>query len=188
MSDTDDLDIGDGESPEASSAPKKKKGGLGALLPTILKFAAIGIGALIFIVTVSVITVNVVNKGGKAQTQSADPSSPYIGRRPIYSWYTDIGQVNTRTRDVTTSHTVMVVMNIGFDRDDAAASGELSQRKNELQEFVRRYFAGKYAAELGPENEERLKQEIKNHLNTRLLDTARVREIAFITLNVNEVY
>ena len=187
MSDTDDLDIGDGESPEASSAPKKKKGGLGALLPTILKFAAIGIGALIFIVTVSVITVNVVNKGGKAQTQASDPSSPYIGRRPIYAWYTDIGSVTTKTRD-TANYSVTVVMHIAYDQTDTAASGELSGRRYELQEFVRRYFAGKYATELQPENETRLKNEIKEALNTRYLDTAKVREIAFITLNVQEVY
>ena len=186
MSDTDDLDL-DGESPEESTTTKKKKGGLSAILPTILKFAAIGLGALIFIVTVSVITVNVVNKGGKQQTVVNDPSSPYIGRKPIYSWYTDIGTVNTRTKD-TVNHTVTVVMNIAYDPNDTAASGELNGRRFELQEFVRRYFAGKYAAELGPENEARLKQEIKEMLNTRYLDTAKVREIAFIRLEVMEVY
>ena len=188
MSDSDDLDIEGGESPEASATPKKKKGGgLGALLPTILKFAAIGIGALIFIVTVSVITYNTMNKGGKTQTVVTDPSSPYIGRRPIFSWYTDIGSVTTKTRD-TVNYTVTVVMHIGYDQTDTAASSELNGRRYELQEFVRRYFAGKYAHELQPENESRLKQEIREQLNTRYLDTAKVREIAFIRLDVMEVY
>ena len=187
MSDTDDLDL-DGESPEASSTSKKKKGaGLSALLPTILKFAAIGVGALIFIVTVSVITYNIMNSGGKSQTVVTDPSSPYIGRRPLYFWYTDIGTVSTKTRD-TTNYSVTVIMHIAYDPNDTAASGELNGRRYELQEFVRRYFAGKYAAELLPEHEARLKQEIKELLNTRYLDTAKVREIAFIRLDVMEAY
>jgi len=188
MSDSDDLDI-EGESPEASASPKKKKGGgLRALLPTILKFAAIGIGALIFIVTVSVITYNIMNSGGKQQTVVTDPSSPYIGRRPIYSWYTDIGTVSTRTKDAT-NYTVSVTMHIGYDQNDTAASSELNGRRYELQEFVRRFFAGKTAEDLqGTDKELRLKREIIEQLNTRYLDTAKVREIVFVQLVVNEVY
>ncbi|MDR1858077.1 MAG: flagellar basal body protein FliL [Treponema sp.] len=188
MAESDDLDI-EGESPEASATPAKKKGGgLGALLPTILKFAAIGLGALIFIVTVSVVTYNIMNKGGKPQTVVADPSSPYIGRRPIFSWYTDIGTVNTRTKDATTNYTVSVIMHIGYDLNDTVASGELNGRRYELQEFVRRFFAEKYAEQLQPQFERRLKQEIIEQLNTRYLDSAKVREIVFVQLNVNEVF
>ena len=133
MSDSDDLDIEGGESPEASAAPKKGKGGgLGAILPTILKFAAIGIGALIFIVTVAVVTYRIMNSGGKQQTVVTDPSSPYIGRRPIFSWYTDIGTVTTKTKDVT-NYTVTVIMHIGYDQNDTAASSELNGRRYELQ-------------------------------------------------------
>jgi flagellar FliL protein len=181
MSDTDALDMEDGESPEGGSPSKKKKGGLGALLPTILKFAAIGIGALLFIVTVSVITYNIMNSGGKTQTNVTDPSSPYIGKKPIFAWYTDIGTVTTRTMD---ESTVSVVMNIGYDMTDVAAYSEFSGRKFELQDFVRRYFAGKNADDLKPENEERLKQEIKETLNKRYLETARVRDITFTRFDV----
>ena len=186
MSDSDELDMEGGESPEAG-APAKKKGGLKGLLPTILKFAAIGIGAIIFIVTVSAITVNVVNKGGKTQTAITDPSSPYIGKRPIFSWYTDIGPVTTKTRDAA-NFTVTVTMNLGYDLSDTAASSELSNRRYELVEFTRRYFAGKYARELSPDNEARLKKEIIEQLNTRYLDTAKIREITFVKFDVMEVF
>jgi flagellar protein FliL len=185
MSDADALDMEDGEAPDAG--PKKKKGGMGALLPTLLKFVAIGIGALLFIVTVSVITYNIMNDGGKTQTNVTDPQSPYIGRKPIFAWYTDIGTVTTRTKDEM-SHSVSVVMNIGYDQTDATAYSELSGRKFELQDFVRRYFAGKYAEELKPENEERLKQEIKETLNKRYLETARVRDITFTKFDVMEAF
>jgi len=187
MSDSDELDIGEGDAPEASTAPKKK-GGLGALLPTILKFAAIGAAALIFIITVSAITVDIKNKGGKNQTIVADPTSPYIGKRPIYSWYTDIGSISTKTRDSSKDFTVTVVMNIGYDQNDTAAASELNNRKIQLQEFVRVYFAGKFADDLKPENEVRIKKEIKDQLNTRLLDIAKVQEINFTKLDVMEIF
>jgi len=190
MADSNELDdIEGGDSPETSAPKKKKKraAGLVALLPVILKFAAIGIGALIFIVTVSVVTFNIMNRGGRSQTVVADPMSPYIGRRPIFSWYTDLGPITTRTRDAT-FHTVTVVLNLGFDHNDQAAASELNGRRFELQEFVRRYFAGKTVDELRIENEPRIKREIREILNTRYLDTARIRDVNIARLDVMEVF
>jgi len=188
MSDSDELDMDDGESPDASAGGKRKRGGaLGALLPTILKFAAIGVGALIFIVTVSVITYSLMSKDGKSQTVVTDPTSPYMGKRPNYAMYTGIGTVNTKTRDAA-NYSVTVVMNLGYDLDDLAASSELSSRQYELRDFVRSYFTGKYAEELQPENEARLKQDIKEILNTRFLDTAKIRIVLFDRLDVMEVF
>jgi flagellar FliL protein len=188
MSDADDLDLDDGESPDAGSGKKKRGGALGALLPTILKFAAIGLGALIFIVTVAVITYTIMNKGGKAQTVVTDPSSPYSGKRPNYAMYTNIGSITTKTRDTDAYYTVTVVMNLGYDIEDAMASSELSGRQYELRDFVRSYFTGKYAEELKPENEARLKQDIKEILNTRFLDTAKIRIVLFDKLDVMEAF
>jgi flagellar FliL protein len=176
MSDSDDLDLEGGDAPDAGSAPKKKSGGLGNLLPTILKFVAIGLGALVFIVTVSVITYNIMNKGGKNQTVISDPSSPYVGKRPEYSFYDGIGSMTVRTRD---SSTVAVDMIIGYDKDDQNASMELISRRFELRDFVRRYFTGKNDIDLAPDKEEQLKKEIREQLNTRFLDTARARIILF---------
>ena len=186
MSDSEEIDLDGGESPEASSAPKKK-GGLGGLLPTILKFAAIGLGALIFIVTVAVVTFNIMNTGGKSQTTTGDPASPYMGKRPVYAYYNNIGPVTTRTKDPV-NYTVTVDMILGYDLDDQNASSELSGRQFELRDFARRFFTGKYAADLVPEKEEQLKQEIKEILNTRFLDTAKVRIVLFNKLDVMEVY
>jgi len=188
MSDSDDIDLEDGDSSDSGSAPKKKGGGLGNLLPTLLKFVAIGIGALVFIVTVSVITYNVMNKGGKSQTVISDPLSPYVGKRQEYAMYTSIGAITTKTKDYPNSSTVTVDMIIGYDLGDQAASSELSSRQYELRDFIRRYFTGKYAAELAPEREDELKKEIREQLNTRLLDTARARIILFNKLDVMESF
>jgi flagellar FliL protein len=188
MADSDDLDLDGGDAPEGGAAPKKKGGGLGNLLPTILKFVAIGLGALIFIVTVSVITYSIMNKGGKTQTVISDPMSPYVGKRPEYSYYDSIGSITTRTRDYNTSYSVTVEMIIGYDLNDMNSSAELSSRRYELRDFLRRYFTGKYAAELAPEREDEIKKEIREMLNTRFLDTARARLILFNRLDVNEIY
>jgi flagellar FliL protein len=188
MSDSDDLDLDGGDAPESGGASKKRSGGLGNLLPTILKFVAIGLGALIFIVTVCIITVNILNKGGKSQTIINDPNSPYVGKRPEYNYYDSIGAMTVKTRDFPVGSTVSVEMIIGYDLGDTNASSELVTRRYELRDFIRRYFAGKSAAELLPEREEELKAEIREMLNTRFLDTARARLILFNKLDVMENY
>jgi flagellar FliL protein len=172
---------------EGAAAPKKKAAGIKTLLPTLLKFIAIGLGALIFIVTVAVVTFTIMSRGGgKAQTAVADPTSPYVGRRPEYANYTLIGQVTTRTRDrMVTNVTVDIILQ--YDLNNNAAATELTARQYDLRDFVRQYFSGKYASDLVPENELRLKNEIREILNTRLLDTAKIRNVLFLKLDVMEM-
>jgi flagellar FliL protein len=186
MGDADEnLDLEDDGGAEGAAAPKKAGGG--GVLPNLLKFIAIGIGALIFIVTVAVITFTIMSKGGgKAQTAVADPTSPYIGKRPEYANYTLIGQVTTRTRDKIVTN-VTVEMILQYDLNNNQAATELTARQYDLRDFVRQYFSGKSAAELTPENELRLKHEIQEILNTRVLDTAKVRNVLFLKLDIMEM-
>jgi len=191
MSDSDDLDLDDGGEADAGgggAAKKRGGGGLGNLLPTILKFVAIGIGALIFIVTVSVITYNIMNRGGKSVTVLSDPESPYVGKRPEYAMYTMLGPITTRTSDFPTNYSVTVDMVIGYDLNNQAASAEFISRQYEMRDFLRNYFTRKTAAELRPEREDTLKTEIREMLNTRFLDTARARIILFTKLDVMEAF
>ena len=183
MGDDDALDLG-GEEVSGVESGAKKGRGLFGLLPNLLKFVAIGLGALIFIVTVAVITYNILNKRGESQTV-LDPTSEYIGIRPQYATFSLIGQLSTRTRDQ--NHTVVVDMLIEYDLNNNAAQTELTGRANQLKDFTRNYFAGKYFDELTPENEDRIKQEIREILNNRYLDTAKVRGILFNKLDVIEL-
>jgi len=180
MSDNDELDLEGGDTP-GLDAPKKASG-LAALLPNLLKFVAIGLGALIFIVTVSVITYNILNKGGQSQT-AIPVNSPFVGARPQYSMFTTIGIVRTVTNDPV-PYSVVVDMVIGYDLADTVASAELTARLYELRDFVRTYFRAKMADELKPENEGKLKQEILEQLNTKVLNSARARLILFNQLDV----
>jgi flagellar FliL protein len=180
MSDSDELDLEGGDSPGVD-APKKTSG-LAALLPNLLKFVAIGIGALIFIVTVSVITYNILNKSGQSQTV-IPANSPFVGARPQYAVFTSIGQIRTSTRDPVQS-SVVVDMTIGYDLNDNVASVELNARLYELRDSVRSYFRSKTADELKPENEARIKQELIEMLNTKVLNSARARIILFTQFEV----
>jgi len=180
--DDDGLDLGGDDVGGADGG--KPKGSSTGFLPTLLKFIAIGLGALIFIVTVAVITFKILSSRGESQTV-LDPTSEYIGTRPQYATFSLIGQINTRSRDQ--NHTVVVDMLIEYDLNNNAAQTELTGRVNQLRDFTRNYFASKYYSELEPENEGRIKQEIREILNTRYLDTAKVRGILFNKLDVMEL-
>ena len=180
MSDSDELDLEGGEGPGIDTP--KKASGLAALLPNLLKFVAIGIGALIFIVTVSVITYTILNKSGQSQTV-IPANSPFVGARPQYSVFTSIGIIRTSTKDPI-PYAVVVDMVVGYDLNDNAASTEFTGRLYELRDFVRMYFRSKMADELKPENEARIKQEIVELLNTKVLNSARARIILFNQLDV----
>jgi len=184
MSDNDDLDLEGGADAPGIDAPKKASG-LASLLPNLLKFVAIGLGALIFIVTVSVITYSILNKGGKSQTV-IPTNSPFVGARPQYSWFSTIGVVRTTTDDAV-PYSVVVDMVIGYDMGDNNSAAELTARLPELQDFVRSFFRSKTADELKPENEAKLKQEIVEALNTRVLNSARVKMITFKQLDVSQM-
>jgi len=114
--------------------------------------------------------------------------SPYVGRIPEYSYFDGIGRITTRTRDFPIVYNVTVEMIIGYDLNDQNANNELINRKDELNDFVRRYFSGKTADELAPEKEEQMKAEIREMLNTRFFDTARARIILFNRLDVMEEF
>jgi flagellar FliL protein len=184
MSDTDELDLDGGDATGLDSAAKRPSG-LAALLPNLLKFVAIGLGALIFIVTVSVITYNILNKGGASETVVPE-NSPYVGARPEYAYFSAIGMIRANTKDEI-PHSVVVQMIIGYDLGDNAAATELTTRLPELRDRVRNFFRGKTASDLRPDNEEQIKHEIIELLNTKVLSRARVKIITFDQLDVMQM-
>ncbi|GHT57304.1 flagellar basal body protein FliL [Spirochaetia bacterium] len=189
MSDSDELNLNEGgEAADGEKGAASKKGpGLKALLPTILKFAAIGLGALIFIVTVAVITFNIMNTGGKSQTAVTDPTNAYLGTRPVYAYYNLIGAVTTRTKDPNVSVTVEVLIGYDDKNGNAATASNINAYQNELRDWVRRYFSTKTAEELQPQNEERIKNEIRERLNTEILDATKARKILFNRFDIMEL-
>jgi flagellar FliL protein len=177
---SDDDDILDGASTIDSG--KKKSSLLGGLIPKLLKFIAIGLGALIFIVTVAVITFNFLNQGGRTQTMVSE-TDPYVGRRPEYTYYSNIDLIRTFTNDASPASVVVKVV-LGYDMDDQRAPTELTNRMYEITAYIRQFFALKTADELQPEDEAQLQQEIREALNTRILQTTKIRTVLFQQFDV----
>jgi len=162
------------EEPAEGGGEAKKKSNF---LPLLLKLVAVGLGAIALMVTVSIIMFNIMNKGGKNQT-AVPETEAYVAVKPVYTYFTLIDEISTRTSDVT-PYTVLVKVNFGFDEKDTVTQNELTGRRYQIQDFLRNYFSRKSAEELRPENEARVKNEIKELLNTTVLDKARVREVLF---------
>ncbi|MDR2783040.1 MAG: flagellar basal body-associated FliL family protein [Treponema sp.] len=177
------IDLGDEEGGESGSK-KKKDNALLMLLPNLLKFLAIGLGMLILIVTISVITFNILNKGGKSQTVVTDDVT-YEGTRPQYSMFSALPVIRAMTKDPS-PYSVVVEIVLGYDLNNATAATELTSRLVELQDFIRNYFSSKYNVDLQPDKEEQLKQDLIEKLNRRL-NTAKVRAVFFKQLSTMEM-
>lgn len=176
MADDDDLDMGD-----EGGAPAAKKGG-GGFLPTLLKFVALGLGAVILIVTVVIVTMKIM--GGNSTQQAVVPvTEEYNTSRELLDWYTSLGSLRTKTSDAVPASVVVDVV-LGYKKEDKATSTEITQRSIELRDFLRRYFTQKTAEELAPQNEENLKIEIRNAINDQILSSSKIKDVRFMQLDV----
>lgn len=182
MADEDDLSLDDG----GSSSVPEKKGGLGGLIPGLLKWVIIGLAAIIVIVVVVVVTVKITGKNSASVTAIPSSEEYVSGQREIYDWYTSIGMIQTTTCDDIPA-TVRVDVALGYKKDDKATSTEITQRTVELKDFLRRYFSGKTASELrNTNNEDNLKNELKNGINDKILSSSRIRDVVFLQKDVIE--
>jgi len=151
----------------------------------ILVYIFIIIQLIILLITVIVIAKNTFGGRSNSNITNIDPYSPYVGKRPEYSFFMDIGLITTNTKD-TKPNTVQVDIIFGYDLDDKIAQKELETRKNEIRNFIELYFSGKTGEELSPENETLIKSEIREMLNSRILDNAQIRTVMFNRLDVYE--
>ncbi|MCR5401779.1 MAG: flagellar basal body-associated FliL family protein [Treponema sp.] len=175
--DLDGLDSG-----EVSAGAKK--GGMGGLITKLLKWIAIGLGAVILIVVIVVVTMKIV--GGNTSSQVGIPiSDEYAVQREILDWYTSLGAIRTKTSDDNPA-SVVVDIALGYKKDDKATSTEITQRNIELKDFLRRYFTEKTIQQLKPQNEQKIKIELRNAINDEILSSSKIKDISFLQLDVLE--
>jgi flagellar protein FliL len=164
----------------AAPAPSRPKGGGGGLL-RLLMWIGIALGAVIFVVTVVIVTVNIINKQGKPMSQVA-VGEEYQRATPEYEYFTTLGDIRTRTVDKEPS-SVVVNINLGFDKGDKDTPTMLTARMHQMRDILRQYFSSKEAADLVPKNESRIKEEIREELNN-MLDKPAIKEVLFEKLDV----
>lgn len=172
---------------EADIAPlegEKQGGFLGGALLKILKFAAMGIGAIIFIVTVVIITMRVIDRGNQPQGGFEATSTEMQDAPQELMWYDNIPEIRTRTSDEN-AVTVIVKVNLGYKEEDKATQSELISRTPRLQDMIRSFFAEKTASQLQPRHEQELKEELEAKIN-QVLSNGRIEEVIFLDFNIME--
>lgn len=175
MFDSDDDVVG----AEESQSGQKRVGFLPGVLIQVLKWVGIILGAVIFIVTVVVVTVNFLNRGNVTQTR-IPTSEEYAAEAPIYIWYEQIGELRGSTADEVRT-TYIVEPFLGYDQDNDQLTTELIQRRIQLIGIFNDYFGSRTTDELeGPENKLRVEQELQDQIN-RVLRQGLVRDIVFGT-------
>ena len=160
-----------------------KTGFLPAVVIRLLKWVALGLGAVIFIVSVVVGTVKVLNKGPQNVVYPS-PSEKYHEVPEILQWY-DLEQIRARTSD---DHPVTVIVHpkLGYEMNNAKIQSDLIARKEYLVDAVRSFFSMKKESDLTPDKEESLKEELKAHLNKLVDNEDEIQGIVFLEFNVVE--
>lgn len=168
-------EVGEGQQQQAG---KKRIGFLPAIVIDILKWSAIVIGAIIFVVVVVVITVNTLDRGTRATVTRVPLSSEMAAEQaPELEWFRTIDEIRGTTQDER-RFTFIVEPAIGYAVDDEAAAQELLRREVQLREVIDVYFSSRSHAELeGVENRERVKAELLTEINRIMIDD--VREVVF---------
>lgn len=159
----------------------QKTGFVSALLLKILKWAAVAIAAIIFIVTVVFFTMRVMNRGTRPATVPA-VSEEYRATPKTLMWYDNFQDIRTRTADEA-NYTVIAKVGLGYDGGNNALYNEIVERTPRLQDLIRSYFTGKTAQEVLPKNEEIVKQELMNRVNA-ILSNGKVEAVIFYEYNV----
>ncbi len=170
-------DMFDAEEDVSAEEPGSRQGGfLPSIVVTILKWVAIAIGVIVFIVTIVVITVNI-RMAGQTQQSGLMASEAYQSAPPRRSWSSDLEEIRTRTSDANPA-TVIVMVNLGFEEGLTQIQAEILARKPQLRDLVRNFFASKTARELRPENEHVIKDELRRMINDAMPGDP-IRELAF---------
>lgn len=176
--DSDD-DVVGGE--EAGPGGQKKVGFLGGMLIQILKWVAIGLGAIVFIVTVVVITVNIIT-GTQANQTALTTSDDYEGQWEDLSWYSAIGEIRGRTADENPA-TFIVEVQLGYDEENRVLYNNIVAQTPRITHFIRQYFAEKTVQELTGRPEDEVLEDLKQQLN-QYLSGGQIQEVIFTSFNV----
>ncbi len=158
------------------------RGFLPALLLKILKWAAVAVAAIIFIVTVVYFTMQIMNRGTRPATVPSI-SEDYRATPPVYRYVRDnFSEIRTRTAD-DTPYTVIARFALGILQSEDRLYDEIVSRTPQIQDLVRSYFTRKNAAEIMPKNEEIVKEEIRARVNA-ILTNGKVKDVILLEYNV----
>ncbi|MGL4523934.1 MAG: flagellar basal body-associated FliL family protein [Spirochaetia bacterium] len=158
---------------EGSKKTPEKSAAGGNVLVRILVMVAAAIGAIVFVVLVSIFTVIMMDSQMSADIIS---NSPTYDTAMNYD-YTAPVNVRGRTSDVD-PHTFQISVALGYEMGDTKTSAEIAKRQSQLQDLMRSFFSSKTAEALLPEYQDGLKVELKERIN-RIFSQGKVRDVLF---------
>ncbi len=171
----------------------EESSGVGAVSPAtnrfasfihkILKWVLIGVAVVILIMVVTIVTVKIINKNQASKAPESTISDNYLQKPEVLDWYRSLGIIKTRTGDEEAA-SVVVDIALGYKKDDKKCSTEITQRTVELKDKLRNYFAQKSKDELRPQDEDKLKIEIRNMINDDILSDSKIKSVSFQQLDV----
>jgi flagellar FliL protein len=175
-----DLNLEDvGAGAEDVGGPRKA-GLLSGMLLNILKWAAIGIGAVIIVVTTTVITYGVISKGNTPAGQALSPA--YSPKAAPLASYDNIEQIRGQTADETPA-VFLLQVSLGYDPTDKEVSVEIGNRNREIQDLILKDISQKTAAELAPSHYDEIQAELTHMINT-IMKTGKVKSVMFRQFSV----
>ena len=177
-----DLNLEDVGAGQEEAAGPRRGGLLSGMLLTILKWAAIGVGVIIIVVTTTVITVRAVTKGAQAASGLAAVSPEYASKQEPLAAYDGIEQIRGQTSDNPPA-TFLLQMSLGYSTKDANFSVEIGQRKQQIQDLVLKDISTKTADQLQASNWDELQAELLNTINS-VMTTGKVQKVNFLSFIV----
>jgi flagellar FliL protein len=123
---------------------------------------------------VSVIVYNTMNADSVTETR-VDISENYSTRPPIMDWYDGLGEVRSQTQD-SPPRSIIIDVQLGYTQGDTVLNSELTEKRPQIIDLVRRYLAQRSNDEL--RNEELLKLGIKEKIN-KILRNGQIEEVIF---------
>lgn len=185
MAEKDD-DFMDGEE-GAAGGGDAKEGGKGkpkfasAFILQILKWVAIVLGGIVFIVTVVFITVNLMGVG-QQKTDRVEESPEYETVVPILGWFSGITELRGVTND-DPKRTFVVQIVIGYNKDDPTMDAEISERKIQITDMLLTWFSKARADFLiDINNRDEIRETIKAEINHMLEKP--ISDIRFTTFQI----
>ena len=175
-----DISFEDVGGAEEAGGPRKP-GIFSGLVLTILKWAAIVVGIILVVVTVTVLTVNVLDKGRRAQNVAAQ--SPAYQPKEVPLTYSDvIDDIRGQTADEEPA-TFLVEISIGYSVNDKQLTAEIGQRARQIQDLCLKYLSRRTADELGPASYDLIQDDLRSQING-VMTSGKVKSVVFRQISV----
>ena len=178
MSDEGDFLVDEEVTGEGQPEAGERAGLLSGALFNILKWAAIGLAAIILIATVSFVTFNLLIRGREPQGLPEFSMERPDANIDLEFFSNNLGSIRGQTAD-DPPLSFLASVSIGYKAGDTKVQTELIAKNEQIQNAILLFLGSKRASELRTGNLAQLQEEIKAMLNARLIRDGVVHEVLF---------